>query len=238
MSATATDIVTDIRERVDALPWSELRASLDDRGHAITPVLLNPGECEQLSALFDGGRFRSTIDMARYRFGDGRYRYFDHPLPDTIAALRSSFYRHLAPIANDWSQLLRGENPSFPGRARAAPAAVRRGGAGAAHAADPALRGGRLERAPPGPLRRGVLPVPGADDPRSPGSRLRGRRVRAARAAAARAEPRPRADAGPGGVRDLPNGRAPQPRQERLSPRRHAPRRRDGRPAASAPRSA
>ena len=132
MSATATDIVTDIRERVDALPWSELRASLDDRGHAITPVLLNPGECEQLSALFDGGRFRSTIDMARYRFGDGRYRYFDHPLPDTIAALRSSFYRHLAPIANDWSQLLRGDEPDVPRRARAAPgaAAPRRGRCG------------------------------------------------------------------------------------------------------------
>ena len=30
--------------------------------------------------------------MARYRFGDGRYRYFEHPLPDTIATLRSSFY--------------------------------------------------------------------------------------------------------------------------------------------------
>ena len=114
MSATAADIATDIRQRVDALPWSDLRESLDDRGHAITPVLLEAEQCEQLSELFDGGRFRSTIDMARYRFGDGRYRYFDHPLPDTIAALRSSFYRHLAPIANDWSTLLRGDNPTFP----------------------------------------------------------------------------------------------------------------------------
>ena len=139
--------------RVDALPGCELRASLDDRGHAITPVLLNAGECEQLSALFDGGRFRSTIDMARYRFGDGRYRYFDHPLPDTIAALRASFYRHLAPIANDWSSSLRGENPSFPAEHEQLLSSMPRGGAGAAHAADPALRGGRLERAAPGPLR-------------------------------------------------------------------------------------
>src|SRR4029077_15977500 len=44
----------------------------------------------------------------------GRYRYFDHPLPETIAALRGSFYRHLAPIANDWASQLRGDNPSFP----------------------------------------------------------------------------------------------------------------------------
>jgi uncharacterized protein len=114
MSATAPDIATDIRERVDALPWSELRASLDELGHAITPVVLSTEECEQLSELFDSGRFRSTIDMASHRFGDGRYRYFEHPLPDTIAALRSSFYRPLAPVANDWSERLRGDNPTFP----------------------------------------------------------------------------------------------------------------------------
>jgi len=103
-----------IRERVDDLDWDDLRAQLDDRGHAITPVLLDTDECERLTDLFEGGRFRSTIDMARYRFGDGRYRYFDHPLPDTIAGLRAAFYPHLAAIANDWSQLLRGERPTFP----------------------------------------------------------------------------------------------------------------------------
>src|SRR4029453_13443049 len=34
-------------------------------------------------ALLPGGPFRPAIDMARHRFGDGRYRYFEHPLPDT-----------------------------------------------------------------------------------------------------------------------------------------------------------
>ena len=76
--------------------------------------LLSGDECEALADLFDGGRFRSTIDMARYRFGDGRYRYFDHPLPDAIAELRSAFYRHLAPIANAWSSLLGGDDDAFP----------------------------------------------------------------------------------------------------------------------------
>jgi hypothetical protein len=52
--------------------------------------------------------------MARYRFGDGRYRYFDHPLPDDIGELRGSFYRHLAPIANRWSALLGGDADAFP----------------------------------------------------------------------------------------------------------------------------
>ncbi len=109
-----TATMPSVRERVDALDWLALREQLDDLGHAVTMPLLDAAECDALEALFDGGHFRSTIDMARHRFGDGRYRYFDHPLPDTIASLRGAFYRHLAPIANDWSELLRGEHPGFP----------------------------------------------------------------------------------------------------------------------------
>lgn len=105
---------TRIGDRIDALDWGRLRKQLDTMGHAITMPLLEAAETEELSDLFDGGRFRTTIDMARHRFGDGRYRYFDHPLPDAIAELRTSFYSHLAPIANDWSELLRGEQPTFP----------------------------------------------------------------------------------------------------------------------------
>ena len=103
-----------IRERVDALDWDELQARLDSLGHAVTVPLLDRAETGKLSELFESGRFRTTIDMARNRFGDGRYRYFDHPLPEAIAELRTSFYRHLAPIANDWSRRLRGDNPMFP----------------------------------------------------------------------------------------------------------------------------
>jgi hypothetical protein len=103
-----------IRERVEELDWDDLARQLDAKGHAITPTLLSEAECEELADLFDGGRFRSTIDMARHRFGDGRYRYFDHPLPDTIAALRCSFYPQLASIANRWAELLRGDSPTFP----------------------------------------------------------------------------------------------------------------------------
>ena len=98
----------------DALDWAALSDRLDAHGFAVTDPLLDAGECAALAGLFDDGRFRSTVDMARHRFGDGRYRYFDHPLPDTIAALRSAFYRHLAPIANDWSRLLGGDDDAFP----------------------------------------------------------------------------------------------------------------------------
>lgn len=99
--------------RVEALDWSELSAQLDGRGFAITQPLLDQPECADLAALFDDGRFRSTVEMARHRFGDGRYRYFDHPLPGPIAALRASFYRRLAPIANQWAERL-GEEERYP----------------------------------------------------------------------------------------------------------------------------
>ena len=107
-------MTTTITTRVDGLDWDALRTQLDDRGFAITPPLLSETECDALADLFDGGRFRSTIDMARHRFGDGRYRYFDHPLPAEIAALRSAFYRHLAPVANDWSRRLGGAPDAYP----------------------------------------------------------------------------------------------------------------------------
>jgi hypothetical protein len=111
---TTTATTPSVRDRVDLLDWDALREQLDRHGHAITAPLLESAECVELSDLFESGRFRSTIDMARHRFGDGRYRYFDYPLPDSLAELRSSFYRHLAPIANDWARLLRGEHPTLP----------------------------------------------------------------------------------------------------------------------------
>jgi uncharacterized protein len=117
-SSTATrprrrDAAT-IQDRVDALDWDQLRQQLDSIGHAVTLPLLDQPETRELSDLFDGGHFRSTIEMARHNFGDGRYRYFDHPLPDVIAELRGSFYGKLAPIANDWAERLRGDNVTFP----------------------------------------------------------------------------------------------------------------------------
>src|SRR5829696_1579613 len=98
----------------DTLDWGALTARLDRDGFAVTDTLLDRAECEALAALFDGGRFRSTVDMARHRFGDGRYRYFDHPLPAPIGELRAGFYRHLAPVANRWSERLGGPADAFP----------------------------------------------------------------------------------------------------------------------------
>jgi hypothetical protein len=113
MSPSVTTSAT-LARRVDSLAWDDLRGQLDERGFAVSAPLLSEAECVALADLFDGGRFRSTIDMARYRFGDGRYRYFANPLPEEIGELRGAFYRHLAPIANAWSGLLGGDDKAFP----------------------------------------------------------------------------------------------------------------------------
>jgi hypothetical protein len=110
----ATIASATLPQRVGELDWAGLRDQLDARGFAVSEPLLSATECDDLADLFDGGRFRSTIDMARYRFGDGRYRYFDNPLPDAIHELRQSFYSQLAPIANAWSGLLGGEVDAYP----------------------------------------------------------------------------------------------------------------------------
>jgi len=94
--------------------WQDAERQLDERGFAVTEPLLSGEECAELAELFDGGRFRATIDMARHRFGDGRYRYFDHPLPAAIAEMRATFYPRLAAVANRWSERLGGPAGAYP----------------------------------------------------------------------------------------------------------------------------
>jgi hypothetical protein len=103
-----------IVERVRALDWNRVSHELDEHGFTVTDEILDRNECRELADLFDGDGFRSTIDMARHRFGDGRYRYFAHPLPPLVQAMRTAFYTHLAPIANAWSERLSGDWIRFP----------------------------------------------------------------------------------------------------------------------------
>lgn len=94
--------------RVAAVGWDELTAELDEFGSALTArPLLSPRECRDLAALYgDTARFRSTVDMARHRFGSGQYRYFAEPLPDPVRELRAAFYPYLLPVARDWAAKL------------------------------------------------------------------------------------------------------------------------------------
>jgi hypothetical protein len=100
-------LAPEIKQRVSDLPWEELERSLSEYGYAKTSALLSREECQQLIQLYpDDVRFRSRIDMARYRFGIGDYKYFADPLPETVRALRGSFYAPLAQVANRWMERL------------------------------------------------------------------------------------------------------------------------------------
>ncbi len=97
-----------LAERIAALDWDALGDQLDRDGYALTRSLLSGAECEALTGLFDRDEcFRGTVDMARLRFGAGRYRYFDRPPPAPVAALREHLYPPLAGLANAWAERLR-----------------------------------------------------------------------------------------------------------------------------------
>ena len=109
---TGTDTAADLGNRVDVLDWSALAGELDAYGCALTPRILTPEECRDVSSLYDDAeRFRSTIDMARYRFGSGEYRYFAKPFPELVEHLRTAFYPQLLPIARDWARRLDRDAP-------------------------------------------------------------------------------------------------------------------------------
>jgi hypothetical protein len=91
------------RKRVDSGDWDAIAAEVNDFGGALLPQLLTPAEAAQIRRLYaDDHRFRATIDMRRYRFGDGEYRYFKQPYPESIERLKQALYPRLLPIARDW----------------------------------------------------------------------------------------------------------------------------------------
>jgi uncharacterized protein len=104
-----------VTERIRRLDWPALTAQLDEQGFAQTPAILSAAECRQLAGSFEDGNFRSTVEMRRHRFGEGRYKYFDAPLPKLIDQARRAFYPPLAELANDWARRL-GQPDEFPDR--------------------------------------------------------------------------------------------------------------------------
>jgi hypothetical protein len=92
-----------LAERVAAADWAAVATEVDDLGCALLPKLLSSDEAVEISQLYqDVSRFRATVDMKRYRFGEGEYRYFSEPLPEVVGGLREALYPRLLPIARDW----------------------------------------------------------------------------------------------------------------------------------------
>jgi hypothetical protein len=95
--------MTDVwAQRVADADWQAITAGVDDHGGALLPPLLTPSEAADLRAEYGRDRFRSTVDMTRYRFGSGEYRYFATPYPEPVERLKQALYPRLLPIARDW----------------------------------------------------------------------------------------------------------------------------------------
>jgi hypothetical protein len=103
-----------LAERIAALDWNSLQQTLDEQGYAAIPTLLDQDQCNEIMNTYEEAvHFRSTIDMARYRFGIGEYKYYQAPLPDLLQQLRESFYPKLAKTANRWHEQL-GRDTVYP----------------------------------------------------------------------------------------------------------------------------
>ena len=72
-----TAVAQTVGDRLASVDWAGLETSLEAQGFAALPALLDPDECASLARLYpQDARFRSRIDMSRFRFGVGEYKYF------------------------------------------------------------------------------------------------------------------------------------------------------------------
>ncbi|HYI78606.1 MAG TPA: 2OG-Fe(II) oxygenase [Chryseolinea sp.] len=92
---------------IQTMNWTPITETLNQKGYALIENVLSQAECSHLAGLYDDQYlYRSTINMQRYRFGQGEYKYFNYPLPPTIQVLREILYAPLASIANEWMEKL------------------------------------------------------------------------------------------------------------------------------------
>jgi len=92
---------------IATLAWPQITAALWQLGYARLGCVLARKECEETRSLYaNPDLFRSRIEMARFRFGEGEYQYFRYPLPPVVERLRHALYGPLAPTANQWMAAL------------------------------------------------------------------------------------------------------------------------------------
>jgi hypothetical protein len=96
-----------MEQRIEQLDWGQISGQLNDHGYALVNDVLTNAQCDHLVEQYECGTlYRKTIQMERYRFGLGEYKYFSYPLPGLIQHLRQSLYPFLAPVANNWMRAL------------------------------------------------------------------------------------------------------------------------------------
>ncbi|SNY95344.1 2OG-Fe(II) oxygenase [Flagellimonas pacifica] len=97
-----------ILKKLEDVDWNNAQQTLDQQGYAIVENVLNADDCQEFIEGFENPeRYRKNVDMERYRFGKGHYKYFKYPLPDILSKLREHVYPKLVPVANQWMRNLK-----------------------------------------------------------------------------------------------------------------------------------
>jgi hypothetical protein len=103
-----------IAQRLAAKDWPAITKELHDKGFVLVKDVLTKKESDYLIGQYEADNtYRKVINMERYRFGSGEYKYFQYPLPPLITELRESVYPFVAPVANQWMEEL-GMDKRFP----------------------------------------------------------------------------------------------------------------------------
>jgi len=111
MDTAPTNHFSGVRTDVN---WDNVYANLDTEGFAVLPGILSDLECLLLQNMYiENTHFRTTINMEKYRFGKGEYKYLAYPLPHIVQFLRAQLYSSLLNLANSWSVRL-GNEPFYP----------------------------------------------------------------------------------------------------------------------------
>ena len=97
-----------ITDNLNAHNWADVQKEIYQNGYALVENVMGSNTCKELIEGFqDSNRYRKTVDMERYRFGSGTYKYFKYPLPEAISEIRGFVYPKLVPVANTWTKISR-----------------------------------------------------------------------------------------------------------------------------------
>ncbi len=91
---------------IDRLDWVGISAQLDIEGYAVLPGLLHPDTARELARLTETMSAAHRVPLASADLGRGELFYFNANLPTPLETWRMVFYRRLAVIANQWSEIL------------------------------------------------------------------------------------------------------------------------------------
>ncbi|HBO72821.1 MAG TPA: prolyl 4-hydroxylase subunit alpha [Acinetobacter sp.] len=106
--------IESVIEKIRIADWSQISDQLHQHGFATIQNVLSAQQCQTLrNSYSDESLYRKTVNMQRYRFGLGEYKYFNYPLPDLIQQIRREIYSFLVPVANAWFDVL-GLGDPFP----------------------------------------------------------------------------------------------------------------------------